>query len=173
MTALQVMVEDARCRFRLAGPAEESSRVVDVPIGSVALARTQLTSDPPHPAELTNAIGAVADYLDDVLRELPGILDAGHVRVGGPDVVAIACVEAGRVVDGPFELSREAAEDVFRTLATERRVDRARNPGLAAERLDTVVGGCCVVVALMRLLHLDAITVCDPGADIDVVGGGA
>ena len=49
-----------------------------------------------------------------------------------------------------FVLTRDAVEDVFRTLATEKRVDRAHNPGLEKERVDVIVGGCVVLVAIMR-----------------------
>lgn len=166
MTALRVEVGDDRSRFAY------GTRVVTVPVGSAALARSQLLSDPPAAAELTNAIGVVLDHLDDVLREVPEIAEADGVEVAGDDMSAIASVETGATVGGPLELPRDAAEDVFRTLATEARSARAHNPGLAAERLDTVVGGCCVVVALMRHLRLDTITVVaqittdgDPGGE--------
>jgi exopolyphosphatase/guanosine-5'-triphosphate,3'-diphosphate pyrophosphatase len=140
-----------------------------VPLGTATLTRTDLTGDPPSPEELTNAIGAVLDHLDDVIRELSGALDAAEVRVAGPEPRAIACVEAGHEVELPFDLTREAAEDVFRTVATERRTDRARNPGLAADRVDTVVAGCCVLVAVMRRLRLEMITV---ASEVDVGNGG-
>jgi exopolyphosphatase/guanosine-5'-triphosphate,3'-diphosphate pyrophosphatase len=51
-----------------------------------------------------------------------------------------------------FELSREAIEDVFRTLATESVKDRKDNPGLEPERADVIVGGMCVLVSIMRRL---------------------
>ena len=38
-------------------------------------------------------------------------------------------------------LTRDAAEDVFRTLATEPLADRLHNPGLPRERADIIVGG--------------------------------
>ena len=56
-------------------------------------------------------------------------------------------------------LTRIAVEDVFRTLATESLVDRLHNPGLPAQRADIIVGGCCVLVAIMRKLQLNSITV--------------
>ena len=49
-----------------------------------------------------------------------------------------------------FRLTREAAEDVFRTLATETHADRLHNPGLEPARADVIVGGCCVLVEVMR-----------------------
>ena len=52
-----------------------------------------------------------------------------------------------------FRLTRAAAEDVFRTLATESRDERIANPGLEEARADVIVGGCCVLVAIMR--HFD------------------
>jgi exopolyphosphatase/guanosine-5'-triphosphate,3'-diphosphate pyrophosphatase len=47
-------------------------------------------------------------------------------------------------------LTRAAAEDVFRTLATERRSQRIHNPGLEEARADVIVGGCIILVAIMR-----------------------
>ena len=49
-------------------------------------------------------------------------------------------------------LTRDAAEDVFRTLATEPVADRRANPGLQPERADIIVGGCCALVSVLRTL---------------------
>lgn len=155
MSVLNVLVEAEECTFAL----DDQSLVV--PVGPARLNRTELGSDPPSPAELTNAIGAVLDHLDDVVRELPGAALADAVHIAGAEPSAIACVEVGRSVELPFDLSRDAAEDVFRTVATERRADRARNPGLPADLIDSVVAGCCVLVAVMRRLRLDTITIAD------------
>jgi exopolyphosphatase / guanosine-5'-triphosphate,3'-diphosphate pyrophosphatase len=164
---LSVVVDAEQCTFALA------DRSYVVPVGPAALNRSDLVGDPPSAAQLTNAIGAVQDHLDDVVRELPGATDVEEVRVIGAEPRAIAFVEAGREVELPFDLTREAAEDVFRTVATERRSDRARNPGLPPEAVDTVVAGCCVLVAVMRRLHLDAITVAaGPAAPAPIRHGG-
>ena len=48
---------------------------------------------------------------------------------------------------------------MFRTLATERLADRVLNPGLPRDRADIIVAGCCILVAVMRRLQLDEITV--------------
>jgi exopolyphosphatase / guanosine-5'-triphosphate,3'-diphosphate pyrophosphatase len=60
-----------------------------------------------------------------------------------------------------FHLSRVAAEDVFRTLATEALEDRKHNPGLQEGRADIIVGGCVVLVGIMRRLHAPEMIVCD------------
>ena len=62
-----------------------------------------------------------------------------------------------------FVLSRDAAEDVFRTVATEPLAQRKYNPGLSAHRADIIVAGCCILVATMRRLHLNEITVSTRG----------
>ncbi|MSZ36504.1 MAG: exopolyphosphatase, partial [Actinobacteria bacterium] len=46
-----------------------------------------------------------------------------------------------------------------RTLATESLSDRVHNPGLPRDRADVIVGGCCVLVALMRSLDADEMIV--------------
>ncbi len=139
-----------------------------MPFGSARLTAAELHHDPPLPAELTNAIGLAFDHTDDVAREVPQVADVDHwVGVAGT-IVTVAAVEIGLitwdegVVDG-FRLTRSAAEDVFRTLATESSIDRAHNPGLPAERVEVIVGGCCALVAIMRRLQLDEITVSTRG----------
>ena len=79
-------------------------------------------------------------------------------------VSTVAAIEVGlaeydRDAIHHLGLTRGAVEDVFRTLATETHDERRRNPGLPLDHVPTVVGGCCVVVALLRGLHLDAVTV--------------
>jgi exopolyphosphatase/guanosine-5'-triphosphate,3'-diphosphate pyrophosphatase len=53
-----------------------------------------------------------------------------------------------------FWLTRAAAEDVFRTLATEKRQQRLGNPGLEEARADVIAGGCVVLVAVLRFFDL-------------------
>lgn len=137
---------------------------VSIPLGAVTITAKHLHSDPPRPEELTNAIGDVNDHLDDVLRAMPNVASAHeYVGVAGT-MVTVAAVEIGLhefdagQLQG-FALTREAAEEVFRTLATESLAERKLNPGLPPERADVIVGGCCVVVAFMRRLNLTSITV--------------
>jgi exopolyphosphatase / guanosine-5'-triphosphate,3'-diphosphate pyrophosphatase len=142
----------------------DDSTVVDldgqrhvIPLGAVSLSTSEFESDPPRPEELTNAIGAIVDHLDDMLRVLPAAVEADGVGVVGDLAEVIAAVEFGGDPPFPFSIGRAAAEDVFRTVATESAADRARNPGLPPEAVDTIVAACCIVVALMRHLHLDEI----------------
>ncbi len=130
-----------------------------IPLGAVTLSVNELASDPPRPEELTNAIGAVVDHLDDMLRALPAAVEAEDVGIVGELANVIAAVEFGGDPPLPFLLGRAAAEDVFRTVATESSAERALNPGLPVEAVGTIVGACCIVVALMRHLHLDEIDV--------------
>lgn len=139
-------------------------RVVSIPFGARNLTERNLHSDPPRPEELTNAIGAVMDDIDDVMRELPDLANASALIGVAGTVVTIAMVELGLdtfdadALHG-MVLTKDAAEDVFRTLATEKLVDRVHNPGLHADRADIIVGGCCVLVAIMRKLQISAVTV--------------
>jgi len=135
-----------------------------MPLGAVTLSCAELVSDPPRPEELTNAIGLVVDHLDDMLRALPGASEADGVAIGGYLATVIAAVEFGGTPSLPFSLRREAAEDVFRTVATESAAERALNPGLPATAVDAIVGACCIVVGIMRHLHLDQVDLDDVGA---------
>ncbi len=127
-----------------------------VPCGARQLRERHLTADPPLPEDLTNAIGEMQDHLDDALRELPALAQADTYELRGEVARVIAAIEHGSAItEESFALTREAAEDVFRTVATESAADRAHNPGLPSAFVDVVVGGCCAVVALMRGLHLE------------------
>ncbi|MEY2768163.1 MAG: hypothetical protein RI912_1826 [Actinomycetota bacterium] len=143
---------------------DEPHRAVSIPVGAVTATETDLTTDPPRPEDLTNVIGAVQDELEEIGRLHPEMLTASRVVGIAGTIVTVAAVEIGQAVLDEqalhgFVLTREAAEDVFRTLATEPLADRVRNPGLPRERADIIVAGCCVLVGLMRRLQLDGITV--------------
>jgi uncharacterized protein len=129
--------------------------------GVVNLTTTELEgNDPPSPVQLTNALGAVGDEFDDVVRSHSELIDIAAVTFSGPLATTLARLEAGKDdVFEPFVLPREAAEEIFRTVATEAANDRAYNPGLPPEHVDTVVAACCIVLAVMRRLHLDRVTI--------------
>ena len=137
---------------------------MSIDVGSVRITELFLGSDPPRPEELSNAIGMVSDHLEDVVRAVPGLLEGAPMIGIAGTITVVAAVELGLTnfdpdrIDG-MRLSREAAEDVFRTLATEPLAARIHNPGLPRERADVIVGGCCVLVAVMRRLHLPELIV--------------
>lgn len=138
--------------------SDEAPIELVLPVGVHRLRDDELHTDPPRPEELTNAIGAVVDHVDDVVRVAPTIVGAS-IEVSGAEATAIVAVEVGGAASLPFRLRRDVAEEVFRTLATEPARDRAANPGLDAAMVDTVVAGCCAMVAIMRRLHLDEVVV--------------
>ncbi|MEC7915576.1 MAG: Ppx/GppA phosphatase family protein [Actinomycetota bacterium] len=131
-----------------------------VDMGSVRFFEKFFVHDPPKPEELSGAIQVARAHLDDIDRELP-VLGTARSLVGvAGTITTIAAVEIGlepydsKIIDG-FRLSRQAAEDVFRTLATESLNDRKHNPGLEVERADVIVAGCCILVAIMRHWGVD------------------
>ncbi len=147
------------------GPTTTSAHgrgvTVTLDVGAAQLHTEWLSDgDPPAPEQLTNALGDVADRLEELLLTHPKLTDTSDVTIRGPFARTIACVEVGADdAASPFSLQREAAEDVFRTLATERRADRAHNPGMLPEHVDTSVATCCIILAVMRRLHLDSVTI--------------
>jgi exopolyphosphatase / guanosine-5'-triphosphate,3'-diphosphate pyrophosphatase len=141
--------------------SDEPDVHVSVPMGSVRFTEDYIPSDPPLPEELSAAISVVHLYLDDIVRDHPQVAESSTMIAVAGTATTIAAVEIGldpydpEVIDS-FALTRAAAEDVFRTLATESIEDRKWNPGLQPERADVIVGGCCILVAIMRHLDLDA-----------------
>lgn len=142
----------------------EAEQWASIPFGAVTSTETHFSSDPPAPEDLSNLIGAVSDELEDIGRSMPAVAQPGRVIGVAGTIVTVAAVELGladfdaTALHG-MELTRDAAEDVFRTLATESPADRAMNPGLPASRVDIIVAGCCILVATMRRFRLDALTV--------------
>lgn len=130
--------------------SDEASYIVPVGVDTLA---TMIGGDPPYPEDLINAIGLMMDHVEDVLREVPTAAAAERIECTGIGLGTVAAVEVGGPTETPFALTREAAEEVFRTLATEATADRARNPGLPAEEVHQVLGVCCALVAVLRALH--------------------
>lgn len=161
MSTLFVNVGTHRTDFVSAFEGEPAT-MFSIPIGATQLTFSELSSDPPRAEELSNAIAMAHAHMDDLLREMPAVKQCTRAVGTGPTVFTMALVELGsdvpEAIDG-FILSRPAAEDVYRTLATESLDDRVYNPGLARAEAADIVGGCCIVVAIMRRLSLPELQV--------------
>ena len=150
----------------------EPEAVWSADLGCVRVTERYLSSDPPKPEELANAVGVVRDTVEDLLREVPMVKGARRLVGLAGTVTTMAAVEIGlaeydRDKIHHFVLTRAAAEDVFRTLATERRSDRIHNPGLEEARADVIVGGAVVLVGIMRSLGFDECLV----SEADILDG--
>jgi exopolyphosphatase/guanosine-5'-triphosphate,3'-diphosphate pyrophosphatase len=146
--------------------------LVSLDIGCVRVTEQYLESDPPAPEELSNAVAVVRDLVADVPRLVPGATEAATLVGLAGTVTTVAAIELGlSEYDAQrihhFRLTRDAAEDVFRTLATESAAQRAHNPGLEPGRVDVIVGGVIVLVAVMRVLGFDEMLV----SEADILDG--
>jgi exopolyphosphatase/pppGpp-phosphohydrolase len=133
----------------------------ELPVGPLALRDGPLgADDPPSAINLTNALGLVQDHLDDLIIADPSIAAPPRVVAAGRHADALARVEIGAdsVPEG-YELAREDADEVFRTLALERRDDRRFNPGLDPDHVESIIGTCCVILGIMRRLDLRGVTI--------------
>ncbi len=154
------------------GPDGAIEGALSLDIGCVRLTERFISADPPAPEDLTAAISYADAWLDDVLRELPNLGAAGTVVGLAGTVSTVASVEQGLATYDRdrvhhFTLTKEAVEDVFRTLATESRADRLHNPGLEEARADVIVGGCCALVAIYRRLGIEEVLV----SEADILDG--
>jgi len=154
MTTLHINLGRQSCVFR----DDESGAGYVVPVGTDTLAG-MIVADPPLPEELTNAIGLFMDHIEDVTREVPSSTFADCIEVCGPGMQALVDTEVGHPKGLPFDVSRGATEEVFRTLATETAHDRRHNPGLPAEEVHHVLGVCCALVATLRGLQASTLRV--------------
>jgi exopolyphosphatase/guanosine-5'-triphosphate,3'-diphosphate pyrophosphatase len=169
--------QEAELSFRGAvgelDPSAGPFLVVDIGGGSTEFAvGSETHGDPPRPEELSATLQVIETYLEDVARELPQVHDVRRLVGLAGTVTTVAAVELGlerydRDRIHHFELSKAAAEDVFRTLATESRTDRLANPGLEPERADVIVGGCCILVRIMRFFGFESCLV----SEADILDG--
>jgi exopolyphosphatase / guanosine-5'-triphosphate,3'-diphosphate pyrophosphatase len=146
--------------------------LVSLDLGCVRITEQYLESDPPAPEELSNAVAAVRDLVADVPRVIPGATEAATLVGLAGTVTTVAAVELGIPEYDPekihhFVLTRDAAEDVFRTLATENAEQRAHNPGLEPGRVDVIVGGTAVLVGIFRTLGFGQMLV----SEADILDG--
>jgi len=146
---------------------DEPSGLCSIDIGCVRLTEQYLHGDPPTPEELSQAVTVVRDHLADVDRLVPDARRARTLVGTAGTVWTMAAIELG--VDAArsdlidhFVLTRTAAEDVFRTLATEPIARRRHNPGLDPGRVDVIVGGAIVVVGVLRHFGFDTMLVSEP-----------
>jgi len=150
----------------------EPEGVLSVDIGCVRLTEKFIDHDPPSPEELSQVISVTRDYLDDVACEIPATREAKRLVGLAGTVSTVAAVEQGLAEYDTdkihhFVLTRDAAEDVFRTLATEKRSDRVHNPGLEEARADVIVAGTAILVAVMRFFEFDECLV----SEADILDG--
>jgi exopolyphosphatase/guanosine-5'-triphosphate,3'-diphosphate pyrophosphatase len=167
---LVVDVGGGSTEFIVGSDEPEGLRSID--IGCVRLTEQFLHSDPPTAEELSQAVSVVRDQLADLGRALPAVLRAPMLVGTAGTVWTLAAIELG--VDAErsdlidhFRLTRDAAEEVFRTLATEPADRRRHNPGLEPGRVDVIVGGAIVVVSVMRQWGFDSLLV----SEADILDG--
>lgn len=141
-------------------------------VGCVRLTERYVHHDPPRPEELAACLQVTELHLDDAARAMPGISAGCELVATGGTATTAAAVELGlpaydRDRIHRFELTRAAAEDVFRTLATESAADRIANPGLHPDRAGVIVAGLCILVKVMRYFDFDRCLV----SEADILDG--
>ena len=145
---------------------------ISTDMGSVRFSEKYIESDPPLPEELLACLSVAEAHLDDVVREVPMVLGARQLVGLAGTVSTAAAVEIGladydRDQIHHFRLDRAAIEDVYRTLVTESRDDRQHNPGLEPGRVDTIVGGMCILARIVRYFDAEDVLV----SESDILDG--
>ena len=151
---------------------DQPEAALSIDVGCVRITEQELHHDPPLAEELSIALSIIDAHLDDVDREVPGAAEARTFVGLAGTITTVAAIEIGlaeydRDRIHHFGLTRAAAEDVFRTLATEAHDARVANPGLDPARGDVIVGGCCILVAIFRHWGFDECLV----SEADILDG--
>ena len=137
---------------------EMCEQFLSIDAGCVRMTERFIHSDPPLPEELSAALSLVELHLLDVEKAISS-LDKATTLIGlAGTVSAIAMIEQG-LEKYSYELvhhylmSHADMEEVFRILVTDNREQRLTNPGMEEDRVDTVVGGLCILIQIMRQFH--------------------
>ena len=151
---------------------DEAEAAMSLDIGCVRLTEKYVEHDPPRPEELVACLSITEVHLDDIARQMPQVAHATTFVGLAGTVSTAAAVELGlteydRDQIHHFVLTKEAAEDVYRTLVTESRDDRIHNPGLEEARADVIVGGMCILVCIMRYFDIEKLVV----SEADILDG--
>jgi len=141
--------------------------VVDIGGGS-----TEFVVGTSAPEDLSAAVSLVRDQLADVDRALPSLRKAATLVGLAGTITTVAAIEQGLLAYDRdrihhFRLRKEQAEAVFRLLATETADERRHNPGLDPGRVDVIVGGTIVLVAILRTFGFDELVV----SETDILDG--
>jgi exopolyphosphatase/guanosine-5'-triphosphate,3'-diphosphate pyrophosphatase len=144
----------------LAVGSTEVEGAMSIDVGCVRLTEAHIEHDPPRPEELLDCLSMTEAHIDEMARthllafeakQLVGV--AGTVTTAAAVELGLASYDSSRIHH--FRLTREAVEDVFRTVATENSEQRLGNPGLEADRNDVFVAGMCILVEIMRFFDFD------------------
>ena len=142
-------------------------------LGAVALGERFLKNDPPGLQELESLEGYIEGVLGEVRewfgREGLGLsnLDPDLVGTAGT-MTTLAAIDQGLVVYDPTKISghridRSALNNIYNRLRSMPIRERRITPGLEKGREDLIVAGAAVVLDLLKVFHLEALTVIDSG----------
>ncbi|MBV8463831.1 MAG: Ppx/GppA family phosphatase [Acidimicrobiales bacterium] len=149
---------------------------VSIQMGCVRVTERFLHSDPPAPAELEAAEGAVAAELDSAIAAAPRLTRA-HCPIGLAGTVStLAALRLGlREYDRSrihhSVLTARDVADWYRTLASEVAVARLDRAGMEAGREDIIVGGAMILYAVMQRFGFTECLVSESDILDGMVGG--
>ncbi len=151
---------------------EEPLGAVSLDVGCVRTTERWIEHDPAQPEELANALGEVRDLLEDADRGEPALREAERFVGLAGTVTTVATLDLGLATYDSEKvhhhlLERATVEDWFRTMAMGDREERLGNPGLEEGRADVIVGGMCVLVAILRHRGFDSCLV----SESDILDG--
>jgi len=149
--------------IRGAGATLRERRSVDV--GAVVLTEQFLVSDPVADDELEAALR----HLDGALAPLSPLPPGAQLTGTGGTLTTMAAVHHGlasydtAVVHGTVLARVDVERQVERFRAHTITERRKTIPGLPPDRADVILGGAAVILAVLRRVGADAITVSDRG----------
>ena len=150
----------------------EPTGVVSIDVGCVRVTERFLQSDPPRPEELSQALSVVRDHLDDVRRELPASTtqpaSSAWPAPSRPWPRSRSACPPTTRSDPPLRPDPGSGRGRLPDLGhRDAASDRIHNPGLEEARADVIVGGCVVLVAIMRHFEFDECLV----SEADILDG--
>ena len=141
--------------------SRHAGRDARIPVGPESLLAGELVDpDPPRPPSSPTPSASSTDHLDDVVREQPASSTPTTSTSRGDEPWHLAIVERGGAPDGrSVVVERDAAEEVFRPLATETRPSACTTRASSRSASTPCSARAACSSAVMRRLHLAEVDV--------------
>lgn len=121
--------------------------------------------DPPYAEDLTNALGAIDDFLDDMDRQLHPHIDSrltATVMTGVGAATVMRAEMCANSIPERYEATRPALEALFRDMATQPEASRRETSGITEHDARTIIAATCIVLSFARRYRLGSVVFVRP-----------
>src|SRR5262249_2442318 len=149
----------------IVGNADRPELLLSAKLGSTRLAELFLKSDPPSIGEMKRLRRHLEDRLETIFAKIGRRTFARCIATSGTDGNIASVLSHRRdskdADSGQLRITRQQLKDLSSELAVATREERARLPGIDAQRLDSILPGTLLLHLVLKSFDLPGIDYCD------------